>query len=67
MLAERRTNTVTRHEWTLRLPADHTDVAQTLDVAHSARAREYGSASPITVTAEDDVLVVGYETRESQR
>jgi len=65
--ATRRTTTVTRHEWTLRLPADHTDVGQTLDVAHTARSREPVTAGPITVTAEDDLLVVGYETRESQR
>ena len=66
MQATRRTTTVTRHQWTLQLPADHTDVAQTLDVAYTAHMRER-SAGAITVTAEDDVLVVGYETKEAAR
>ena len=67
MLAERRTATVTRHEWTLRLPAHRTDVARVLNDAATAAGRAFPHAGAITVTAEDDVLVVGYETRESQR
>jgi len=67
VLATRRTTTVTRHEWALPLPAHRTDVARILNDAAKAAGSAFPHAGPITVTAEDDVLVVGYETKEATR
>ncbi|MEU0941083.1 hypothetical protein [Embleya sp. NPDC005971] len=67
MLAERRTRTVVHHEWTLPHPAHVTDVAQAVDVALATREREHPRATDITVTAEDELLVIGYRVEEPQR
>ncbi|MFI1580050.1 hypothetical protein [Embleya sp. NPDC020630] len=67
MLADRRTRTVVHHEWTLPHPAHISDVAMTLDVAETTRQREHPRATDITVTAADELLVIGYRVEEPQR
>lgn len=64
MDAEKRVVTVDRHEWTLKAPAHHTDVAQTVAAAENDRARLAARGvrtGDVHVHGDDTALVVSFE------
>lgn len=61
MQANERVRKVIYREWTLPVPAHHTEVQKALDVAVEARrAHSQENPTDITVSVEDDQIVIGY-------
>lgn len=62
-----RRRTVVHHEWTLRKPAHHTDVEAALDAARRSHDAEQVRITDITVTADDELIIVAYTTEDPTR
>lgn len=64
------TRTVVHHEWTLTVPAHHTDVAKALTMAcgtQDAIANDSSSRGALTdvyLSCRDEVLVISFTTEE---
>jgi L-arabinose isomerase len=62
-----RTRTVVHHEWTLAKPAHHTEVTSAIAAAERAHDAEQVRITDITVTADDELIIVAYTTEEPTR
>lgn len=63
MQASRRLVRINRHEWALKSPAHHTEIAKAVAVAvHESEALERGS--DVQISARDEEVVVWFEAEQ---
>lgn len=73
MLAEFSSRVTTHEEWTLRLPADASDVAQAISVATTSRANAAVTGGILRLTdvrvslRDENTLAIGYSYEEVER
>lgn len=73
MLAEFRSKSIIREEWTLRIPVEVSDVMAAINVAATSRANAalsptVSNLTDVRVTVEDDdVLIIGYSYEEDRK
>lgn len=64
MDAEHRVVTIDRHEWVLKSPAHHTELAKAVAVANQERATQatrHKRTGDVHITASDDHVIVSFE------